>query len=88
MELSHFLRTHELAMKYISCFERVMHDVGNFVPFTESSSHNSDLIPIFFRSAHPCPWFLVFLFVLSNVPEEALTHILLNVHHINRMMDI
>jgi hypothetical protein len=55
-------------------FEMVMRDVGSLVPFTESSSHNSGLIPIFFRSACAYPWSLVFPSLLSNVPSR-LSHI-------------
>jgi hypothetical protein len=44
-----------------------MHDVGSSVPFTGSSSHLSSLIPIFLRSAHACPWSIVFPSVLSNI---------------------
>jgi hypothetical protein len=51
-----------------------MHDVGSSIPFTESSSHNSRLIPIFFRSTRACPWSLVFLSVLSNVLSSTCTH--------------
>jgi hypothetical protein len=41
-----------------SFFERVMHDMGSSIPFTEL--------------AHACPWSLVFLSVLSNVPRKLL----------------
>jgi hypothetical protein len=44
--------------------------MDSYVPFTNSSSHNSGLISIFFRSAHACPWSPVFLFVLRNVPRR------------------
>jgi hypothetical protein len=71
----------------IHYFERVMHDVDSSVPFTKSSSHNSGLIPIFFISACVCPWSLVLLSVLSNVPSRFL-HILLDVYHINQMTDV
>jgi hypothetical protein len=47
-----------------------MHDVGSSIPFTKSSSHNTGLIPIFFRSAHAWPWSLIFLSVLSNVSRR------------------
>jgi hypothetical protein len=68
MVLSHFSRMHKTLSSHV--FERVMHDVGSSIPFIESSSHNSGLTPIFFRSARASPWSLVFLSVLSNVPSR------------------
>jgi hypothetical protein len=64
-----------------------MHDVGSFVPFTESSSHNSRLIPIFYISScmSMVPSFSI---RVKQCLEDALTDILLDIHHINRMMDV
>jgi hypothetical protein len=65
-----------------------MHDVGSSIPFTESSSHNSDLIPIFLDQRSCMYMVPSFLIRVKQCPKEAFTHIVLDVHRINRMTDV
>jgi hypothetical protein len=60
-----------------------MHYVDSFVSFIESSSHNFGLIAIFFRLHCFMSMVPSFFICVKQCPEEALTYILLDVHHIN-----